>query len=439
MKKAIFLFPLLFLLSFFFGNAQSLTSKKPVYVIQVKGVINPVSAKFVVESIDKAEKISAQCLVLELDTPGGLMASMRQITQRFLNSNIPIIVYVYPQGARAASAGVFITYAAHIAAMAPSTNIGAAHPVTMGGGTPGAPADTSGKSTMMEKITNDAVASIKSLAEKRHRNAKWAEDAVRKSVSITEKEALNLHVINYIAPTLDSLLALVDGEKVNLDDHFAVLHTRNAPIIREKMNWRYRILDKLSDPNIAYIFLLLGLYGLIFELSNPGSILPGVAGVIFLILAFFAMQTLPINYAGLSLILFGIVLFILEIKITSYGLLTIGGIISMTLGSLMLFESPYPFLKVSLGVIVPGVLVTALFFLFAVGIGLKAQTKRSITGMEGLLGEIGEAMTPIGKYPGKVKVHGEIWKAVSDQPIKKGSAVTVDKVNHLTLHVRQRE
>ena len=439
MKKTKFLFLPLFLLGIFWLNVHSFASEQPVYVIQVKGIINPVSAKYIVESIDKAEKINAQCLILELDTPGGLMTSMRQITQRFLNSKIPIIVYVYPQGARAASAGVFITYAAHIAAMAPSTNIGAAHPVTIGGGTPGQPADTSGKSTMMEKVTNDAVASIKSLAEKRHRNAKWAEDAVRKSVSVTEKEALDLNVINYIAPTLDSLLAIVDGKKVNLDDHFVVLHTRKAPIIREEMNWRYRILDKLSDPNIAYIFLLLGLYGLIFELSNPGSILPGVAGVIFLILAFFAMQTLPINYAGLSLILFGIVLFILEIKITSYGLLTIGGIISMTLGSLMLFQSPYPFLKVSLGVIVPGVLVTALFFIFAVGIGLKAQIKRPVTGMEGLIGEIGEAITVIGKRPGKVKVHGEIWRAVSDKPIKKGGTVIVDKIDHLTLHVNQYE
>ncbi|NOY78194.1 MAG: nodulation protein NfeD [Calditrichaeota bacterium] len=439
MKKTKSLFAFLLFCFFSLTTLHLFAAEPPVYVIQVKGVINPVSAKYIVESIEKAEDAKAQCLVLELDTPGGLMTSMRQITQAFLSSKIPILVYVYPQGARAASAGVFITYAAHIAAMAPSTNIGAAHPVTIGGGTPGAPADTSGKSTMMEKVTNDAVASIKSLAEKRHRNAKWAEEAVRKSVSITEKEALALHVIDYIAPTLDSLLALVDGKKVDLDDHSTVLRTRKAPIIREEMNWRYRILDKLSDPNIAYIFLLLGLYGLIFELSNPGSILPGVAGVIFLILAFFAMQTLPINYAGLSLILFGVVLFVLEIKITSYGLLTIGGIISMTLGSLMLFQSPYPFLKVSLGVIVPAVLVTALFFIFAVGAGLKAQTKRSITGTEGLIGETGEALTPLGKQPGKVKVHGEIWKAVSDQPIKKGSTVKVDKVNHLTLHVKHKE
>lgn len=439
MKKAFYLFLPLFLSGFFFGNLHSFASEKPVYVIQVKGVINPVSAKFIVESIDKAEKINAQCLVLELDTPGGLMSSMRQITESFLNSKIPIIVYVYPQGARAASAGVFVTYAAHIAAMAPSTNIGAAHPVTIGGGTPGQPADTSGKSTMMEKVTNDAVASIKSLAEKRHRNAKWAEDAIRKSVSITQKEALDLNVINYIAPTLDSLLSIVNGKTVNLDDHSVVLHTRNAPIIREKMNWRYRILDKLSDPNLAYIFLLLGLYGLIFELSNPGALLPGIAGVIFLILAFFAMQTLPINYAGLALMIFGVVLFILEIKITSYGLLTIGGIISMTLGSLMLIQSPYPFLKVSLGVIIPGVLVTALFFIFAVGLGLKAQTKRSITGKEGMIDEIGEAITPINNRFGRIMVHGEIWMAVSDRPIKKGSEVVVEKVNHLKLHVKKRE
>ena len=410
-----------------------------VNVIQVKGVINPVSAKFIVESIDKAEEAKAECLVIELDTPGGLMTSMRQIIERFLSSKVPIVVYVYPQGARAASAGVFITYAANIAAMAPSTNIGAAHPVTIGGGGPGSAPDTSGRSTMMEKITNDAVAYIKTLADKRHRNVKWAEEAVRKSVSITEKEALKINVINYIAPSLDSLLAMIDGEKVNLNGKTVILNTKNASIVYEKMNWRYRILDKLSDPNIAYIFLLLGMYGLIFELSNPGAILPGVVGVIFLILAFFAMQTLPINYAGLALMLFGVVLFILEIKITSYGLLTIGGIVSMTLGSLMLFQSPYPFLKVSLGVIIPGVLVTALFFVFAVGLGLKAQTRRSITGKEGLIGEIGEAITPINNRSGRIKVHGEIWMAVSHQPIKKGSEVVVEKVNHLKLHVKKQE
>lgn len=439
MKNYFYQLVLSFVFLFFVLTPFSRAHAGQVNVIQVKGVINPISAKFIVESIDKAEEAKAECLVIELDTPGGLMTSMRQIIERFLSSKVPIVVYVYPQGARAASAGVFITYAANIAAMAPSTNIGAAHPVTIGGGGPGSAPDTTGRSTMMEKITNDAVAYIKTLADKRHRNVKWAEEAVRKSVSITEKEALKINVINYIAPTLDSLLTMIDGEKVNLNGKTVILHTKNASIVYEEMNWRYRILDKLSDPNIAYIFLLLGMYGLIFELSNPGAILPGVVGVIFLILAFFAMQTLPINYAGLALMIFGVVLFILEIKITSYGLLTIGGIVSMTLGSLMLFQSPYPFLRVSLGVIIPGVLVTALFFVFAVGLGLKAQTRRSITGKEGLIGEIGEAITPINNRSGQIKVHGEIWMAVSHQPIKKGSEVVVEKVNHLKLHVKKQE
>ncbi len=436
MKKLIlFLF---LILGWVFGSQVFPAESQPVVlVIQVKGVINPVSAKFIVESIDRAEEMKAQCLVIELDTPGGLMTSMRQIIERFLNTDVPVVVYVYPKGGRAASAGVFITYAAHIAAMAPSTNIGAAHPVTIGGGAPGAPADTSGKSTMMEKVTNDAVAYIKTIADKRHRNVEWAEKAVRQSVSITEKEALKLHVIDLIAPSLDSLLTEIDGRKVDLDGRTVVLRTAHARIVREKMSWRDRLLDKLSDPNIAYIFLLLGMYGLIFELSNPGAILPGVVGVIFLILAFFAMQTLPINYAGLALIIFGIILFIVEIKIPSYGLLTIGGIISMFLGSLMLVESPYPFLRVSLAVIIPGVLVTALFFIFAVGVGLKAQTRKPATGSEGLVGETGQAFTEIGPKGGKALVHGEIWNAVSEKPIHKGREIQVERVDRLRLFVRE--
>ncbi len=436
MKKYFIFFFLGLFLSTFSSFAGE--NRPVVAVIPVKGVINPVSAKFIVESIGRAEELNAQCLVIELDTPGGLMTSMRQIIERFLNSRIPVVVYVYPKGGRAASAGVFITYAAHIAAMAPSTNIGAAHPVTIGGGAPGAPADTSGKSTMMEKITNDAVAYIKTLADKRHRNVEWAEKAVRQSVSVTEKEALRLHIIDLIAPSLDSLLTAIDGRRVGLDGKTVILRTAGARTVRWKMSWRDRLLDKLSDPNIAYIFLLLGMYGLIFELSNPGAILPGVAGVIFLILAFFAMQTLPINYAGLALIIFGIILFIVEIKIPSYGLLTIGGVISMFLGSLMLVQSPYPFMRVSLGVIIPGVLVTALFFIFAVGLGLRAQARKPATGQEGLVGEIGEALTDVGPKGGKVNVHGEIWNAVSTQPIRKGKAIQVEKVERLKVWVRER-
>ncbi|RKY90956.1 nodulation protein NfeD, partial [candidate division KSB1 bacterium] len=267
------------------------------------------------------------------------------------------------------------------------------------------------------------------------RNTKWAEQAVRKSVSITEKEALKANVIDLVVPTVDSLLQALDGRKVELDGKQVTLRTKNAPVIFHQMNLRYRILDKISDPNIAYILLLLGLYGIIFELQNPGAILPGVAGVIFLILAFFAMQTLPINWAGLLLIIFAIVLFILEIKIVSYGLLTLGGIVSMVLGSLMLFESPYPFLKVSLSVIIPAVITTVLFFLLAIGLGIRAQWRKPATGKEGIIGEVGVALTRI--YDGgQVKIHGEIWKATAEKPIKKGRKVKVVAVQGLCLKVQ---
>ncbi len=399
-----------------------------VHVLKLNGVINPVSAKFIIESLTTAQEQGAECFVIELDTPGGLMESMRQIIKEILAAKIPVVVYVYPSGSRAASAGVFITYAAHIAAMTPGTNIGAAHPVTIGG-----QADTS--STMMDKITNDAAAYIRTLAEKRHRNVEWAEKAVRESVSITEKEALKLKVIDLIAPTLDSLLTLLDGKEIEIDDKPVVLHTQDAKIVTIEMNWRFRILDRISDPNIAYILLLLGIYGIFFELSNPGAILPGIVGVIFLILAFFAMQTLPINYAGLLLILFAIVLFLLEIKITSYGLLSIGGVISMILGSLMLFETPEPFFRVSLSVIIPAVLTTLAFFLFAVGLGLRAQQRKPTTGAQGIVGEIGMAIERLAPE-GQIKIHGEIWRATTDQPIDANQKVVVKRVlNGLVLEV----
>lgn len=402
-----------------------------VHVIEVESIITPVSAEFITRSIDKAEKAGAHALIIELDTPGGLLESTRQITKRFLASNIPIIIYVYPQGARAASAGVFITYAAHIAAMAPSTNIGAAHPVNIGGG-----ADTT--SVMGDKITNDAVAQIKALAEKSGRNAEWAEKAVRESVSITEREALKLNVINFISPSVDSLLRQIDGLTVQVATGKYTLHTANTSLVYRQMNFRYKILEKISNPNVAYILMMLGIYGLFFELSNPGAIFPGVVGAIFLILAFFSLQTLPVNYAGLLLILLAIVLFILEVKITSYGLLTIGGIISMLLGSLMLIEQPpdnfSPVLAISMSLIVTVVLFTAVFFIFAFSMAFKTHRKKVTTGREGIVGEVGVAQTAIAPE-GMVKVHGEFWKAVSDTPIKKGERIRVLSVDHLTLKV----
>ncbi|RMD92456.1 MAG: nodulation protein NfeD [Calditrichaeota bacterium] len=406
-----------------------------VHVIKVDGIINPVSAEFITRSIERAEQEGVHCLIIELDTPGGLLESTRQITKAFLASKIPIVVYVYPQGARAASAGVFVTYAAHIAAMAPSTNIGAASPVSIGAG-----GQQDSSSVLMHKIMNDAVAQVKALAEKRGRNAKWAEKAVREAVSITEKEALQLNVINFISPSVDSLLKQIHGMEVEVATGKYKLNTKNARVVYREMNWRYRILDKISNPNVAYILLLLGIYGLIFELANPGSIFPGVVGAIFLILAFFALQTLPVNYAGLLLILLAIILFILEIKITSYGLLTIGGIISMLLGSLMLIEQPpktfAPALSISLSLIVTFVILTALFFIFAIGMAAKTHRKKVTTGPEGIIGEIGVAQTKIAPE-GKVNVHGEIWGAFSENSIKKGEKVRVVNVEGLRLKVEK--
>ncbi len=415
------------------AGQEDVSERSLVHVIEVESIITPVSSEFIIKSIEKAEDENAHCLIIELDTPGGLLESTRQITKSFLASNIPVIVYVSPQGSRAASAGVFISYAAHIVAMAPSTNIGAAHPVNIGGGS-----DTS--SVMTDKITNDAVAQIKALAEKSGRNVEWAEKAVRESVSITEKEALELNVINFISPTVDSLLNQIDGMQVEVATGKYTLKTKNTRIIYREMNFRYRILEKISNPNVAYILLMLGIYGLFFELSNPGSIFPGVVGAIFIILAFYALQTLPVNYAGLLLILLAIVLFILEVKITSYGLLTIGGIIAMTLGSLMLIEQPpdnfQPALSISLSLILTFVIITAAFFIFAFSMVFKTHLKKVTTGTAGIIGEKGATQTKINPE-GNVLIHGEIWKAISDQKIKKGEKIHVVSVEGLMLKVEK--
>ncbi len=402
-------------------------------VITVDGVINPVSANFITDAIDRAEKERAEALIIRLDTPGGLMQSMRQITKAMLNTSVPVVVYVAPPGARAASAGVFITYAAHLAAMAPSTNIGAAHPVSIGGGGAG---DTT--SVMSEKITNDAVAQIKGLAERRGRNAKWAEEAVRRSVSITASEALKLNVINFISPNLDTLLAQLDGVTVEVAAGQRTLHTLGATVRELEMSWRERLLDKIADPNIAYILLLIGIYGLFFELWNPGTIFPGVVGALSLVLAFFAMQVLPVNWAGVLLIIIAVILFILEVKITSYGLLTIGGVVSMLVGSLMLFHGPEgplePVLRVSRPLILSAVATTAAVFVLVMGLVVKAHRAKVTTGKEGLVGEIGVARTDIAPE-GDINVHGEIWHATSDEPIAAGHKVRVVAVEGLSVRV----
>jgi membrane-bound serine protease (ClpP class) len=422
MKKLISLVLYFFLPAFLF--AQTVVS------ININGSINPASAEYIHKSIEKAESQKAECLIMHLNTPGGLLASTRDIVRDMFNSTVPIIVYVYPAGGHAGSAGVFITLAANIAAMAPGTNIGAAHPVSMQG-TP----DT----IMNAKGTNDAAAFIRTIAEKRHRNVQWAEEAVRYSVSITEEEAIQDKVIDYIANDDRELLAQIDGKTVEVNGGSKILHTKNAQIQSNEMGFFQKILNGISDPNIAYMLMMLGFFGILFELFNPGAIFPGIAGVIFLVLAFYSMSSMPVNYAGLSLIIFGIALFLLEIKIISHGLLTVGGIISVLLGSMFLFrESPTEnIVAVSWGVIFATTTATALFFLFIVGMGLKAQRLKPVTGIQALIGLKGEAINVIDPT-GMVQVNGEMWNAESlSGKINQGENIIVKEIKNLTLYVEQ--
>jgi membrane-bound serine protease (ClpP class) len=412
------------------GTTGQCQDKGPIFYIEVDGIINPATAKFITDSIDQASKEGGQCLIIELDTPGGLMDSMRNIVKKILASNIPIIVYVAPRGARAASAGVFITLASHVAVMAPGTNIGAAHPVTLG-------AEGKESKTMTEKIVNDTVSQIKTIAKNRGKNVDWAEKAVRKSVSITEDEALKLNVIDLICTDLNDLLSKVDGRVIKFDGMTRTLLTKGVQPRPIQMSWRYKLLDTISNPSIAYILLMLGIYGIFFELSSPGAILPGVVGGIFLILAFYALQMLPISFAGLALILFAIILFIAEVKVVSHGLLTVGGVISLFLGSMMLIETPAEYMQISLMVIIPAVLVSAGFFAFAVTKAIKARLTKPTTGTEGLVGEVGMASTPLSPE-GKVLVHGEFWNAISDDPVEKGDKVQVVGVKDLVLNVKKK-
>ena len=403
---------------------------KIIHKITIDGIINPIATEYILESIERAEEAGAELLIIEMDTPGGLMVSMHDIVKGILGADVPVAVYVSPSGSRAGSAGVFITIAAHIAAMAPGTNIGSAHPVSMGGAQ-----DTS--QVMEEKIVNDAVAHIRSVAEKRGRNADWAESAIRESANITEKEALKLNVVDYVVPTVDSLLIAVHGREVEVLSGYRVLDTENARIESYEMNWRQRALDILSDPNILYILFLIGITGISLELYNPGSILPGVVGGICIILFLYSVQTIPINIAGLLLILFSAILFLLEIKIPSYGLLTIGGVISLVLGSLMLVDSPLPFLQISWKVILGATITMTVFFIIAISFALRAHRKKPSTGKEGLVGEEGLTIDYLNPT-GQIEIHGEIWKAVSDRRIKKGQRVIVEEVHsqHLRLKVK---
>jgi len=400
---------------------------RTVMMITIDAPITPMIAEYIIKSIDKASAQNAEALLIQLNTPGGLVDSTNHIIMKIMSSNLPVVVYVSPSGGRAASAGVFITLSAHIAAMAPTTHIGAASPVQMEGKM---------DETMAKKVTNDLAAMIRGIAEKRGRNAQWAEEAVRKAISATETEALKLGVIDLIAPDVATLLKKIDGRTVDVALGKKTLKTADAAVKEQAMGFRYKLLGIISNPNIAYILMILGFYGLYFELSNPGAILPGVAGAIFLILGFYALQTLPINYAGLMLIVLAIILFIAEAFITSHGVLGVGGVVAMLFGSLMLIDSPEPSLQISWAVILPVVATSALLFIVTVTVAVRAHRSKVDTGKEGLIGMGAEARTDIGA-DGQVHLRGEYWNARSDEPIAKGEKVTVVAVEGLRLTVKK--
>lgn len=414
---------LFFLVFLYCGIGNGSANTNEIYVIKVSGSINPAVADFLKKGLEKASTDTVSCIIIELDTPGGLAESMRKIIMSIFSCQVPVVVYVAPSGARAASAGVMITMAADIAAMAPGTNIGAAHPVGAGGKEIG--------KTMSDKVINDMVAHARSVAAKRGRNTEWVEKAIRESVSVTETEALKENIIDIVAKDLDDLIRQINGRKVQ-DKGILKLDSYKKRVLEEDL--RTKILKTISDPNIAYILMMIGLAGLYFELSHPGVVFPGVVGGIAIILAFFAFQTIPVNYAGFLLIILAIVFFLMEMKIASYGLLSVAGIISLLLGSLMLFDTSDSVVRLSWHVLIPTIVLISGFFVVVSGLVFKSHLSKPKTGARGLFGEIGivkESIAP----EGKVFVHGELWKATSQNPIEKGAKVRVIKVVNLVLEV----
>jgi membrane-bound serine protease (ClpP class) len=429
MRACLRFFPWIPLLAVLAGSFGPVSSEAAhINLIQIQDTINPGVEDFIKHSIERSGEEGAELLVILLDTPGGLVTATRGIVQAILNAPIPVVVYVHPRGAQAASAGVFVTVAADIAAMAPGTNIGAAHPVATGG--------QEMSETMSEKVVNDMVAFARSLAGQRGRNAEWLEDAVRKSVSVTAEEAFEKNVIDLVAEDVPALLERLEGWEIQRAGYQRTLRTRSAELRTIEPGWQHRILRAISNPNIAYILLMIGLAGLYFELSQPGAILPGVIGGISLIMALYALQTLPVNFAGVLLILLAIIFFILEIKVVSYGMLSIAGAVSLFLGSLMLFRVPGQSTAVAWSILIPTVLTVSAFFAAVTSLAVRAHRARPQTGTEALVGMVGEVTHDL-RPEGKVFVSGELWNAVADEPIGTGHKVEVLSVDSLKLKVKK--
>ena len=420
-------------------------SAATVRVLTVQGPISPASADYLLRGINKAIDDQAHLIVIEMDTPGGLDTSMRDIIKAILASPVPVATYVSPKGARAASAGTYILYASHIAAMAPATNLGAATPVELapaGGDKPATPdkpgvskpADAPPGDARMRKAVHDAAAYIRGLAELRGRNVEWAERAVREAVSLPADEALKLKVVDYVAADLDDLLKQVNGRAIRMGGQTLTLDTTNATIEHVMPDWRSRLLAVIGDPGIAYILMLLGIYGLIYEFSNPGMLFPGVVGGICLLLALFALQVMPISYAGLALMILGIVLMISEAFIPSFGALGVGGLIAFVIGSVMLIDTDLPGYGIPWALIVPVAMASALFSFFVVGMAIKARARPVVTGAEEMIGAAGEILDDM-EHEGWARVHSEQWRVRSSAPLKRGSRVRVRARHGLVLDV----
>ncbi len=413
-------------------GAAAVAAEK-VSFIKIDGAIGPATASYISRSIDEAQTQHAQCLVIQLNTPGGLLESTQTIVQNFLGSPVPVVVYVAPTGATATSAGCFITVAASIAAMAPATTIGAAHPVMLGGnptGGEGKPDDT-----MKQKLENFSVSYIEAIAARRHHNVDWAKSAVRESASISAEKALELKVIDLIAVDLPDLLKQLNGRQMD----GKTLKTAGAEVSEIKMTASERVFQRLWRPEVMFILMLIAIYGIIGEMTTPGAILPGVVGAIALILALYMAAILPVNVTGLVLIALALMLFIFDVYAPTHGVLTVSGIISFLIGSLMLFNRADPLFRLSLSYIIPATLVTAAFFTFIIGKGLRAQLLPVKAGAETMVGETVIALTPIDSRGGKIFIEGEYWNAVSDTPIEKGEVAKIAAVQGLTLKVKNKE
>lgn len=413
---------------FWLSVVPALAANDTVSVITVDGAIGPATASYVSRGVDEAALRNSQCLIIRLNTPGGLLDSMEKIVQKLLGSPIPVVVYVSPTGGTAASAGCFITLAADVAAMAPATTIGAAHPVSLGftGNQ-----DDKSDSTMTKKVENFAVSYIQAIAAKRSRNVEWAETAVRDSASISSEKARELKVVEIIAPNLDDLLRQLDGRMVNGKP----LKTAGAEVVENKMSVAESIFQAAWRPEVMFLLLLVAMYGIVAEVTTPGAILPGVAGVIALLLALYMAAILPVNVTGLLLIATAVALFIVDVYAFTHGVLTVGGIVAFFIGSLMLFDPRDPVFRLSLQYIIPGVALTAAFFVFVIGKGVKAQRLPAKMGKETMIGKTGNALTTIDASGGKISFEGEYWSAVSDVPVKIGQPVLIKSIEGLTAKV----